>query len=67
MAKEFWTDGDPLNDRLVIGRGIMREFASEPDRQIIGVVGDVRDRGLNSDPGPTCTFPRRRCPMRSTR
>ena len=27
MAKQFWKDGDPLNDRLVIGRGVMREFA----------------------------------------
>jgi len=62
MAKEFWKDGDPLNDRLVIGRGIMREFASEPDRQIIGVVSDVRDRGLNNDPGPTMYVPQAQVP-----
>ena len=62
MAKEFWKDGDPLNDRLVIGRGIMREFASEPDRQIIGVVSDVRDRGLNNDPGPTMYIPQAQVP-----
>ena len=51
MARQFWKDGNPLNDRLVIGRGIMREFAEEPERQIIGVVGDSRDGGLNDDPG----------------
>ena len=45
--RQFWPDGDPLNDRLVIGRGVMREFAAEPERQIIGVVGDTRDGGLN--------------------
>ena len=27
MARQFWQDGDPLNDRLIIGRGVMREFA----------------------------------------
>ena len=27
MAKQFWPKGDPLSDRLVIGRGIMTEFA----------------------------------------
>ncbi|PYR39082.1 MAG: hypothetical protein DMF90_01010 [Acidobacteria bacterium] len=37
MARQYWKDGDPLSDRLVIGRGIMREFADEPARQIVGV------------------------------
>ena len=27
MAKQFWPNGDPLSDQLVIGRGVMREFA----------------------------------------
>ena len=44
MAKQFWIKGDdPLKSRLVIGRGVMREFAEEPERQIVGIVGDVRD------------------------
>jgi putative ABC transport system permease protein len=51
MAKEFWKNGaDPLADRLVIGKGVMREFASEQPRQIIGIVGDSRDGGLDSNP-----------------
>jgi putative ABC transport system permease protein len=53
MARQFWEKGDPLNDRLAIGRGVMREFKDEPDREIVGIVGDVRDGGLNSDPQPT--------------
>ena len=52
MAKEFWPKGDPLNDRLIIGRNTMREFDGEPERQIIGIVGDIRDGGLNNNPGP---------------
>jgi predicted permease len=62
MARQFWKDGDPLNDRLVIGRGIMREFADEPERQIVGVVGDSRDGGLNNDPGPRMYIPQAQVP-----
>jgi putative ABC transport system permease protein len=62
MARQFWKDSDPLTDRLVIGRGALREFAEEPDRQIIGVVSDVRDRGLSRDPGPTMYIPQAQVP-----
>jgi putative ABC transport system permease protein len=62
MARQFWAKGDPLNDRLVIGRGIMREFKEEPERQIIGVVGDTRDGGLNNEPGPTMYIPQAQVP-----
>jgi len=62
MARQFWKDGDPLSDRLVIGRGVMREFASEPERQVIGVVGDVRGGGLNNEPGPTMYIPQGQVP-----
>lgn len=58
MAKQFWKDSDPLKDRIVIGgHGLMKEFKDEPVRQIIGIVGDVRDRGLNNDPAPTMYVP----------
>ena len=40
----------------------MREFADEPERQIIGVVGDTRDNGLNSDPDPTMFIPQAQVP-----
>jgi predicted permease len=62
MAKKFWPQADPLADRLVIGRGVMREFADEPERQIIGVVGDTRDGGLNQDPGPAMYIPQAQVP-----
>ena len=57
MAAQFWPDGDPLADRLLVGRGVMEEFADEPERQIIGIVGDVRDAGLNNDPRPIMYVP----------
>ncbi len=62
MAKETWKNGDPLSDRLAIGRGGMKEFAAEPDRQIIGVVADSRDNGLNQDPGPKMFVPQAQIP-----
>jgi predicted permease len=57
MAKQFWKTRDPLSDQLVIGRGIMKEFANEPARQVIGVVADSRDGGLNQDPQPKMFIP----------
>jgi predicted permease len=62
MARQFWPKGNPLNDRLAIGRGVMREFADEPERQIVGVVGNVRDGGLNNDPRPTMYIPQGQVP-----
>ena len=65
MARQNWerlADKDPLNDRLTIGRGIMREFAGEPDRQIIGVVGDTRNGGLDNEPGPMMFIPQAQVP-----
>jgi predicted permease len=62
MARQYWPDSDPLNERIVIGRGSMPEFATEPERQIVGIVGDTRDGGLNSDPQPTMYIPQVQMP-----
>jgi putative ABC transport system permease protein len=57
MAEQYWKDGDPLGDRIVIGRGILRQFQDEPPRQIIGIVGDIHDGGLGRDPSPAIYVP----------
>jgi predicted permease len=62
MARRYWPEGDPLNDRLIIGRGLMKEFAAEPERQIIGIVGDTRDGALNQDPAPAMFIPQAQVP-----
>jgi ABC-type antimicrobial peptide transport system permease subunit len=62
MAKQYWPGGDPLNDRLVIGKGVMREFASEGERQIIGVVANVHMDGLDSEPEPQMFIPQAQVP-----
>jgi predicted permease len=56
LAKRFWPTGNPLNDRLIIGKGVGPEF-EEPARQIIGIVGDSRDNGLNRNPNPMMYVP----------
>jgi putative ABC transport system permease protein len=65
MARQFWPKADPLNDRLVIGPGMGPVFA-EPPRQVIGVVGNTRDGGLNQDPGPTMYIPVAQMPDKVT-
>jgi putative ABC transport system permease protein len=52
LAKQLWPKSDPLADRIIIGHGVGPAFNTEPPRQIIGVVGDVRDGALNRDPNP---------------
>jgi predicted permease len=56
MANKFWPKADPMADRLVIGKGVGPEFEDAP-RQIIGIVGDIRDGGLNRDPQPEVYIP----------
>jgi putative ABC transport system permease protein len=62
LVREAFKGEDPLGKRLIIGRGVMREFADEPEREIIGVVSDVRDNGLNQDPGPKMYVPQPQVP-----
>ncbi len=57
MAKQFWPKGDPLMDRILIGKGIMSELEAEMPRQIIGIASDIRDGALNRDPRPAMYVP----------
>ena len=56
MAQHYWTKGGGIGARITIGKGVGPEFA-EPARQIIGVVGDARNGGLDSDPPPIMYIP----------
>jgi predicted permease len=57
MARRFWSTGDPLNDRLIIGKGMRHEYDQEPLRQIVGIVGNVRDTGLTRPARPAMYVP----------
>jgi predicted permease len=56
MAREFWPDGNPIGERITIGRGLGPGM-EEPPREIVGVVGDVRDGALNREPNPIMYVP----------
>jgi putative ABC transport system permease protein len=45
MAKQFWPDGD------AIGHHLKLSFFPDKDRQIVGIVGDVKQTGLNNSTG----------------
>ena len=57
LARQFFPNDDPLGHQLVLGKGLGAPFDTEPVRQIVGVVGDVRDAELNRAPGPTTYIP----------
>jgi predicted permease len=62
MARQYWPGADPLADRLSIGKGVMREFAAEGERQIVGIVADIRSQGLDSEPQPQMWVPQAQVP-----
>lgn len=57
MARRFWPKSDPLQDKILIGKGVMPALDDEQPRQIVGIVADQRDGGLNQDPGPEMFIP----------
>jgi putative ABC transport system permease protein len=56
MARRYWPKGNPLGERLTIGKGLGPGL-EDPPREIVGVVGDVRDGGLNREPQPIMYVP----------
>ncbi|MGP8173551.1 MAG: ABC transporter permease [Terracidiphilus sp.] len=56
MAKQFWPKENPVGQQMILGKGLGSQF-EEPARQIVGVVGDIHDGGLNRDPLPMMIVP----------
>ena len=52
MAQRFWPDEDPVGKKITVG-----SFGRPMSREIIGVVGDVRHTGLDSNPRPEFFVP----------
>ncbi len=67
MARRFWPNSDPLNGQLTIGRSMRPEYTDDPVRQIIGIVGNVRDQGLNRPARPGMYVPVAQVPDGVTR
>ncbi len=47
MAKKYWPAADPMGQLIVIGKGLGPQF-EEPPREIVGIVGNVRENGLSN-------------------
>ena len=56
MARKFWPRGNPIGDRITVDKYLGPDFAAPP-REIIGVVRDVRDLGMNQEPSPMIYVP----------
>ena len=46
MARHYWPKEDPIGQTIIIGRGLGPQF-EDPPRQIVGIVGSVRETGLD--------------------
>src|SRR5262249_51200485 len=64
MAKTFWKDGDPLQARIMIHR--QPRSPNEPQRQIIGIVSDVKGDMFNKKPWPMMYVPAAQFPSDKT-
>jgi putative ABC transport system permease protein len=49
FARKFFSNDDAVGARITIGKGVGPEF-EEPPREIVGVVGDVRQGSLDQPP-----------------
>jgi MacB-like periplasmic core domain len=56
-ARRFWPGQDPIGQRITVGQPFVPELADTVAREIVGVVGDVREQGLGVDPPPVLYVP----------
>jgi predicted lysophospholipase L1 biosynthesis ABC-type transport system permease subunit len=57
FVERFFPGADAVGQRIWIGGGRVGVLGAEPEREIIGVVGDVRNRGMSTEPVPTMYVP----------
>ena len=65
MARQYWTDGDPFKDRILVDTGL-RPTLVDGLRQVVGIVGDTHDDGPNSDATPMMYVPLAQIPDQET-
>ena len=54
FAKKFFPKGDTLGQQIVIGKGMGPDF-TDPPREIVGIVGDVKEGGIGN-PAPEVMY-----------
>jgi len=63
LARRFFSQRDPIGKRIKPGVG--NGYNMPPWREIVGIVGDVRQYGLTSAPGPEVYVPLAQSPLGS--
>jgi predicted permease len=61
MARQYWPDGDAMGQQITIGKGLGPDF-DDATRQVVGIVGDVRELGLDRRPPPVMYLPAAQLP-----
>lgn len=61
LARRYWSGRDPVGESIVIGRIMGPRFTDAP-RRIVGIVGNVRELGLESDAPATIFVPAEQLP-----
>jgi putative ABC transport system permease protein len=56
FAKKYWPKGDPIGQRVTIGKGLGPQF-EEPAREIVGVAANIREMGLAGGDRPVMYIP----------
>jgi predicted permease len=56
MARQLWPNGNALNSRIFIGKGLGPNF-DEPAREVVGVVADVHEDSLDRPAQPAVFVP----------
>ena len=56
FAKKYWPKGDPVGQRMTIGKGLGPQF-EEPAREIVGIAGNIRETGLQGVDEPAMYVP----------
>jgi putative ABC transport system permease protein len=62
MARDNWSGQNPLGKHLKLGRA----DGPEPERTVVGVVGDIRSSGFDDQPDPTTYVPFAQLPQASS-
>ena len=66
MARKYWKDQDPIGQVIIIGRGLGPQF-DDPPREIVGIVGNVRENRLSESEGGVMYVPQSQVPEGLTR
>jgi predicted permease len=63
FADRYWPNGaDALGERIVVASRRIQVLEDEPEREIVGIVANVRNRGLDDAPMPTMYVPHAQLP-----